>query len=67
MFCERCLAYDCLKCEDNINICSKCSSEADFRIMNTLTNRCDPIIGYYDDGTNSSIAKMCDINCYTCT
>lgn len=48
-------AYDCYTCSDNLN-CLTCNS-TDNRKYNPTTNRCDPILNYYDSGT--TVAARC--------
>lgn len=63
--CVKCTYYDCESCSSN-GSCTACSNSTHFRVLNTATNRCDPMIGYYDDGSNSSLCLPCDSNCKTC-
>lgn len=64
--CSVCTAYDCWKCVSN-GTCTSCNGTADFRTLNAATGRCAASDGYYDDGTNSSVAKPCNSNCKTCS
>ena len=54
-------AYDCLKCVTN-QTCSSCDPNT--RVLNSITNRCDPKPGYYESGSLNATA--CDSNCKTC-
>jgi cysteine-rich repeat protein len=58
-------SYDCYQCNSS-GLCTTCSNSTDFRVMNSSTNRCNPMPGYYDEGTNNSTAKPCNSNCKTC-
>jgi len=60
--CNACL-YDCLSCTSGTT-CTSCSSTNDFRTLNGT--RCSPISGYFDNGTNSTIATPCSSPCATC-
>ena len=60
--CDNC-PFDCYTC--NITgECLTCSSVLDFRQLNTTTNRCVPMEGYYE--TNVSVAGWCSSNCKEC-
>ncbi len=48
-----------------VTTCATCSDTVDFRVLNTITSRCDPIIGYWDDLINS-LALPCDSTCLGC-
>jgi proprotein convertase subtilisin/kexin type 5 len=43
--CEHC-PYDCLSC-DNSGLCLNCSEVIDFRMLNSATRRCVPLVGYF--------------------
>ena len=52
--------YDCYTCSDiNSSMCTSCST-IDFRQLNIITGRCDPMPTYYDDGTNTATALHCN-------
>lgn len=63
--CQKCVNYDCYQCS-SAGACTVCSNSSDFRVMNTSTNRCDPMPGYYDVGSNNSMAQPCSNSCKTC-
>ena len=63
--CQLCINYDCKKCSSTGD-CTSCSSTSDFRSLNSGTKRCDPLIGYYDDGASNPIAQPCNNNCKAC-
>jgi proprotein convertase subtilisin/kexin type 5 len=63
MHCAVCL-YDCYTCNDATS-CATCSATLDFRAINTGTQRCDPILGYWNNLT-SSTAIPCDTSCLGC-
>lgn len=63
--CLPCL-YDCATCV-NGTTCSTCNATLDFRALDLTTQRCLPLPGYYDDGTNNPIAKICSLPCVTCS
>lgn len=54
--------YDCYKCLPN-GTCTECNSD-NFRVLNE--GRCVAMEGYFDDGTNSPLAKLCNPNCKAC-
>lgn len=60
--CSTCL-YECATCTNGIN-CATCNA-IDNRQMNISTSMCDPVSGYYDDGS-STIAQPCSSPCVTC-
>lgn len=53
---DQCLAclYDCYTCTSGTS-CTTCNATLDHRVINNIS-RCQPIYGYYDDGTNNSVA-----------
>jgi hypothetical protein len=63
--CIQCANYDCYHCS-SAGPCTACSNSTDFRVLNATTNRCDPLPGYYDDGTSNEQAQPCDANCKSC-
>lgn len=63
--CDKCPTVDCYYCGNN-GKCIQCSASVDFRVMNNVTMRCDPLPGYYESGV--SAANPCvAANCLTCT
>jgi hypothetical protein len=62
--CQPCL-YDCLNCANGYS-CSSCIS-TNYRAYDPLTQRCLPIPGNFDDGTNNPVASFCISPCLTCT
>jgi hypothetical protein len=62
--CQPCL-YDCLSCANRYS-CSSCIS-TNYRVYDPLTQRCPPIPGNFDDGTNNPVASFCISPCLTCT
>lgn len=63
--CDECPTYDCYYCGNN-GLCTQCNSTLDFRILNNVTNRCDPLSGYYDNGVSQAVPCVAT-NCLTCT
>lgn len=62
MTCKPC-RYDCYTCI-NSTACVTCNSTTDFRSLNGTS--CSAINGYYDNGTNSTVASQCTSPCATC-
>ena len=62
MTCLQCL-YDCYTCADG-STCSTCNSTVDHRALSL--SRCPPETGFYDDGTNNSVAQPCTSPCASC-
>jgi hypothetical protein len=48
--------YFCETCDNLVN-CTSCDSLIDFRVLDLNSSLCVPMDGYYDDGTNNSIAQ----------
>ena len=55
--------YDCLHCNKNGD-CTDCSLTNDYRMVSGLSNRCLPLIGYYDNLTQ--VGKLCRVGCLAC-
>jgi hypothetical protein len=64
--CTQYCQYTCFTCT-NATKCSSCDASVDFRVMNASTSLCDPIDGFYDSGTNDSIALPCTKPCGSCS
>ncbi len=57
--------YTCRACNSYPN-CTICDSINDHRTLNNLMNSCDPVDGFYDDGTANRTASPCYYTCTTC-
>jgi hypothetical protein len=55
----------CLTCSESATYCTSCNS-SDNRQLNPNTSLCEPMDGFYDDGTNNSMALPCSDSCLTC-
>lgn len=62
LWCESC-PYDCQNCYA-FGKCSACNI-SHYRIINVNTGRCDPILGYFDNGI--AVASLCMPGCLNCT
>jgi proprotein convertase subtilisin/kexin type 5 len=60
--CSQC-PYDCYGCALN-GICTSCSDTVDKRRLFTITNRCLPLAGYFDNSTALSVG--CPQQCAMC-
>ena len=61
--CDSCL-YDCLTCNNSQN-CLSCSSNIDYRQLDSKSQRCVPISGYFENQT--TIAEKCATGCALCS
>jgi hypothetical protein len=57
--------YSCKTCDNGVN-CTSCDSLIDFRTLDPNSSLCIPMNGYFDDGTNNSIAQKCNSPCESC-
>jgi proprotein convertase subtilisin/kexin type 5 len=57
--------YTCKTCPHG-HSCDSCDSTINHRFLNPITMNCDPLNGYYDDGTNNPVAQICHYSCKTC-
>lgn len=55
--------YDCYTCT-NASGCATCNSTTDYRYLNGTS--CRAVDGYYDDGSNATVASQCTSPCATC-
>ncbi len=62
MRCKQC-RFDCTTCT-NATACATCDATTNFRFLNGTS--CSPLNGYFDNGTNSSVASQCSSPCATC-
>ncbi len=60
--CKAC-SYDCLTC-DSLPACKTCNASI-FRIIDTKTQRCGPMVGYWENLADK-IVYSCDSSCLTC-
>ena len=60
--CDPC-PYDCLTCDASFN-CLNCSQNQDHRVLNSTTNRCIPIDGFFD--TLVPVSEPCHSSCFKC-
>ena len=56
--------YDCYSCLGD-GRCISCNATTDFRQLSTTTNRCTPIIGYYESFAQASYP--CPAGCSECS
>lgn len=62
--CSPCSNYDCETCLSSGN-CTSCDTSSN-RFLNPNSSRCEPINGFYDDGSNK-LAIPCNVECSTCS